>query len=624
MQTLLQSKPVERRLTMQAVRAQPVIQLEQGTANMRPVLDNPAAPVNVAQRLRARPQLATVRADSFEVAEINEGLVVRQFLAYQLKPGTCTNPQRRQAVETQGVACFRHMSPAQRTARQTNPGNSARYVANASIRQNALTSANTAAAEQQAEIDSDIAQLRLNLADPEFRAQIGSAQADQLSRLDDQSLQAEMLGRAEVEIEEVMFVPNLEAQNLQIQARPNFGKAKRPRSGGFELARISAKRAATDARILAAGGTANQSSLPPAHRQGPDGLRTAPTRPQGMTDFAANPQLDIQQDIAIDREFYLTGFTLGRSHEWRKRVSITVKWCLLGCKRTYYVEPYAGFGYGFGLRFPVRMDGTFRYSHKNGNERAFFVPDFRPVNANTNQYARTGLHSSQRFGGQELVAEAQAYAGFLYKLTGNRKGNLSLVDIGVDLTDRLPAPFRNGQFKPPAPGETTPPIVRTIEQVDLLLGRAHFGAVGAKVHPAIKLELFSDGLKFDLRDHVAKTTTSMTNSDQAYPLAVNKNHYSRFTVKNPVYNLGFQMTPGLVGRAYVDIAIWSRNFDWPVWFPQLRVKLPPNGVNFSCHQGTICGHEYKLRADHWRPKARRTNATIPTRANPPARRTNPQ
>ena len=337
--------------------------------------------------------------------------------------------------------------------------------------------------------------------------------------------------------------------------------------------------------------------------------------------------LDITQDIAIDREIYLTGFTLGRAHEWRRRVSITVAWCLLGCKRTYYVEPYAGFSYGFGLRLPVRMDGTWRYKHQNGQEQAFFVPSFQPINASTQQYAAAGLPAAQRFDGQELVAEAQAYAGLAYKLTGNWHGNIS-ASVGADLTDRLPAPFTHGQFTPPAPGSTTPPIVRTITEVDMIAGRASFGVAGAKIHPAVKMELFSNGLGFKLRDHVANKVTPMTQSNKPYALAVNDAHYSRFTVSDPVYNLGFQMTPGLVGRVYVDISVWSHNWDWPVWFPQLKVQLPPGGVDFTCHWNTVCGHQYKLRADHWRPAPRAntgtrpSSATPPTRTNPPPTRTN--
>ena len=52
--------------------------------------------------------------------------------------------------------------------------------------------------------------------------------------------------------------------------------------------------------------------------------------------------------------------------------------------------------------------------------------------------------------------------------------------------------------------------------------------------------------------------------------------------------------PGIDARLFVDIAVWSHNWDFPVWFPQLAVKIPADGATFGCHEGTICtrGYEY--------------------------------
>ncbi|TIX49479.1 hypothetical protein [Alteraurantiacibacter aquimixticola] len=601
---LLQAMPVRRRLSLQAVRAQPVIELEQGTADMRPVLENRAAPVNLAQRLRASPQLVSVEADNFEIAEVPQGIVVRQYVAYSLQPGACSNPAQRRAVAEQGVQCFTRSTPAERNQAFASSENSARFVGDRGERQRALAEAGRAEAEQQAQIDADIAQLRANFADPaqraEIAAQIGAAEIARLETLSDEDLQAAIINTAEVEIEEVMFVPNVAARDLQIEARPGFGRSSPPGGGEFGLA---------------GSGGPQASSLPPAHRRGPDGLRVQAGPITGASDFRAREPLNISEDIAIDREIYLTGFTYGRAYEWRRRVSVTIAWCFTGCRRTYYVEPYAGFSYGFGLRFPIRMEGTYRYRHQNGNERASFVPQFMPIDGSVQDYSRAGIANSQLFGGQELVAEATANSGLVYKLPHGRQGDLSLFDVGLDLTDRLPAPFANGQLLPPSPGDRTDPVARAFESVDLLLNRGNFGAVGARVHPAVQLRLVSDGLSFTLRDHVADSQTRMNRPGEAYPLAVNANHVSRFSVSDPVYNLGFELTPGLIGRAFVDISLWSNHWDWPVWFPQLAVRLPPDGIDFSCHDDTTCSHQYRMQADYW---------SAPTRTNPPPRRTNPE
>lgn len=571
----LEAASVRRRLSLQSVRAQPVIALAQGEADMRPVLQNPGAPVNLAQRLRAAPQLAKVEADSFEVIEIPQGFVVRQNLAYRLTPGACGTSDRRRAIAEKGVQCFVRKGPG------TN---------------------DSAAADERVQIGRDIAQLRAKLADPVQRAQIaaqvGAGEVARLEALDDQALEAEIVNTAEVAIEEVMFVPNGEAQDLRLKAYPGFGAVAR-QAGGGRLASPSAPQ---------------RSSLPPAQRRGPESLRTQPGPIQGATDFRAAEPLNISEDIPVDREIYLTGFTLGRAYEWRRRVSVTIAWCITGCRRTYYVEPYAGFSYGFGLRFPVRMQGTYQYRHRNGVERAAFVPQFVPINGSVQDYSRAGIAGSQLFDGQELVAEATAYSGLVYKLPYGKQGNLSLFDVGIDLTDRLPAPFSHGQFVPPAPGEPTASIVRTFDSVDLLLNRGDFGVAGARVHPAIKLRLESGGLSFDLRDKIAGSRQVMKRSGQAYPLAVNARHVSRFSVGDPVYNLAFVVTPGLVGRAFVDVSLWSNHWDWPVWFPELTVRLPPDGIDFTCHRDTVCNHDYRLQAEYWQS---------PVRVNPPPRRTNP-
>ncbi|MCM8558333.1 hypothetical protein [Sphingomicrobium sediminis] len=622
----LQTLPVQRRLNQQQLRAQPVIQLEQGEANLRPVLENPASPINLADRLRARPQLATVRADTIELAEIPQGIVVRQFIAYQIDLGTCTNAASRRAVEEQGVECFDRATPQTREAAFADP-ESARYIENPRERRRAARQAERAISRQQAEIDGDIAQLRQMLADPAQRAQIeaeiGAAETRRLASLDDEALQAELVNNAEVEVEEVMFVPNVEPTQVRFQARQDFGQVD------------TRARAQAVTRLADTQPAVRTSPVPPDTR--PTDIKAAPRPINPVDDFAAAPMLDIAEDIPIETKSYLTGFTLGRQHEWSRRVSITVKWCLIGCKRTYYLEPYAGFGYGFGLRFPLRVEGTYVYRHQNGQERAFLVPEFTPFNGNATQYGETGLPQSKRFNGQELVAEAQAYAGLLYKLPAGISGDVGF-NVGVDLTDRLPDPFRNGQFTPPGPGQVTDPVTRTITQVDLIGNRANFYVVGAKIHPAVKFELTSNGIAFKLRDHVAGSDQWMTQSGDPYELALNDAHRSRFSISDPVYNLAFLMTPGIEGRVYVDVAVWSRTWKWPVWFPQLAVQLPPGGVNFACHAQTVCSNSHDIRAAHWspqprppgstttRPGARPTvgTTTVPARANPPRASTQPE
>ena len=34
--------------------------------------------------------------------------------------------------------------------------------------------------------------------------------------------------------------------------------------------------------------------------------------------------------------------------------------------------------------------------------------------------------------------------------------------------------------------------------------------------------------------------------------------------------------------------MWSDSWNPTLWFPQLTVDLPPNGIDFGCHAGTTC------------------------------------
>ncbi len=68
-----------------------------------------------------------------------------------------------------------------------------------------------------------------------------------------------------------------------------------------------------------------------------------------------------------------------------------------------------------------------------------------------------------------------------------------------------------------------------------------------------------------------------------------------FTNKYPIRNkaAGFTpINPALLGGMFVDIAVWSHTWDFPVWFPQLAIQLPPGGADFGCHEGTQCTRSY--------------------------------
>jgi hypothetical protein len=94
----------------------------------------------------------------------------------------------------------------------------------------------------------------------------------------------------------------------------------------------------------------------------------------------------------------------------------------------------------------------------------------------------------------------------------------------------------------------------------------------------------SDGQSYPLTSNGQLVNVAVDPSDKS----------SSFTVGDPVYTLGFNVTPGITARLFIDLAVWSNNWDWTIWFPQLAVDLPPGGVKFACHEGTICTRKFRF------------------------------
>ncbi len=132
--------------------------------DFRPILNDPKSLPNVAQRLRRMPQLVQLRGDVVEAMEIQQGLVIRSVLTYNLRPGACRDGVRRAQIAAAGIRCFTPTPDAQRWAGYANPSDP-RYVADPVMRAQAVAQAK----QQSVQITADIAQSVGN-----FRAQMMS------------------------------------------------------------------------------------------------------------------------------------------------------------------------------------------------------------------------------------------------------------------------------------------------------------------------------------------------------------------------------------------------------------------------------------------------------------------
>lgn len=546
----LQAARIRSVQSLEGLRQRPRLQLGADAVDLAPLLASPDALPNVAARLRASPDVAIVLGEDSRVYEIDEGVLVRSVVAYRLKPFACTDAPRRRQVQAVGLACPERRSPQAVMAALADPSNPG-FVADP--RRRAALALRIADADKasRARIDAGVATLRTQLADPAARAKIaaelGAADADRLAGLDAAALEAELAAMQETRIEQVVFVPR--ERRMDAKRFPN---------------------------AVAIGG---------AQREG--ATRTA------LMNVLPPPPKTVQAKHSIGPEIFLTGFTLGSQYEWRERVQVTIRWCLLGCAETYYAEAFARLGYGFGLRFPIRFDADYAYSRTgNAAAAATLLPRFEPINGGPGDYAASGLRTEHLYGGKEFVAELSAGAGFGYKVPFFGSNSVS-EEVKLDFTQMLPGDFKGGQFDPPAPGEQGPSAEQVFETVDLLGGRANFGIVGAQAFPAVKVSLSSGALRLTLNDNVNASTIEPV-SGTPVDLGVNTQHASNFTIGAPVYNVGLKLTPGLQARLFVDVSVWR--YDWrpTLWFPQLAVVLPPGGMDFACHADTTCARSWHL------------------------------
>lgn len=531
---VIKSLPVTRQISGAELRASPTIKVGKSQLDFRKMLANPMALINISKRLGGIPDLVTVRPGELTAFEVGRGVVVRDFLSYSFKPGACSTESNRARIAATGISCFTRSSPSEIDNSYAKVG-SLRYVRDPGRRTKALSDARARRAQVGQDIDARIAEFRGQLADPAKRAELAAAVGDEeiarLEAMDDTTLAGELINSSEHQIEQVFYVPT--AAQPQEPATP---------------------------------------APPPAPK---------------VEDVSASYPLGIHT--------YLVGFTLGRDFEWSQGVQTTIKWCLVGCKQTYYAKVSAGFGYKFGLRFPIQLTGTYDYALKNNVQSGAVTTQVATLDGSAADYAAAGLPGNLIYNGKELVASFNAHAGVGAKLP--LVGQIGPIDIPLvdyDLTSLLPGDFANGQFKPPQPGVPGLSAPFVFEQLDLLGGRGNFGILGAQVFPAVDVRMDSTLLSLTLTDRFAgNKTVALPAGTTSVPLAL-KNGAAEFLIGNPQYGVKFTLTPGLNARLFIDLSVWGAKVDWPVWFPQLAVTVPSDELKFECHEGTVCSNEFRF------------------------------
>lgn len=542
-----------------------------------------------ASRIRSVGSFAKLISNQATISEAGDGVLIASKISYSLKFGACL--EHRQQLLQAGIKCNRS-SDAQKSIEKLSDPSSERYIANPQQREEARKSLEAA----KARFEKIGSQIKATLQDPRLTQKLNPKLKVTLLQASNADIANEVLNSGTVEVSQAIYIPSastlvrglsktklLEGNTIQNLMKPNpvpkpartFLRQQSPKNN--KGSSIEPK----EELLIAYGGELSQL------------LASGNTRKK-----------------AWRQGYFLSGFTFGKQYNWSKRISKTINPCWpLDCPETLYVEPYARFGYGLGLRFPIET----RISFEDSGNHALVELEARAIDGSKRHYTRVGVGQDQVFNGKELVAEIGGEAGFRYNVYV--KNGSKEVSLGYDLTEKLPRPFKNGNFTPPSAENPTAVIAPIFfEDIDLLAGQANFGVAWAKVHPGIKAELTSRNLSFTLADNNPGGRNQTIRSGDKKRVSIS-NSVADVTLKDPNYNIGFTITPGVRGRIGVDLYVWEDDWRYDVWIPELSITLPPRGANFSCHAGTTCTQNYT----HTR---RNSNPETSNQA-PPAQQTQP-
>lgn len=504
--------------------------------------------------------LIKVKPVETSIDELSTGVLIKQTLKYDLRLGACRSAGAQLAEA--GVACGTASTLSQRIQAISNPADTDNYVADPTERSNAIA-ALTGSAD---ELHSEVRKTREYLATPAAAAALGADEVARLSALSDDALIAEVMDSGETEIAQGIFLPAMDRIEI-FKKLPVLG---------LQPHNISPQALQAVLNYSQAQAAQNQASASPT--------------PSSSAQTAQAPALP-PKGLIVGRDKFLTGFTLGKEYEWRWRIQKTVNWCIWGCKSTYFIEPYASLGFGLGLRFPITT--TLMATRNDAGDAVTVKPTIAAINGNEGDYRAAGLETGKLFDGKELVAEYSYLAGIKYKLP-RYSGNWSIGDA-YDFTQKLPAPFTNGQFRPPSPGRDLMTFQKVFNEVDLLGRQADYGIVSAALYPAVKVNLSSDELSMRLADATpGGSAPRRLSHNELYPVKINSRGDVSVKMGQPKYNLSFKITPGLNYLLKVDLAVWSKRWTDTIWIPDLEIQLPPGGVDFGCHAGTICERTYNF------------------------------
>jgi hypothetical protein len=321
-------------------------------------------------------------------------------------------------------------------------------------------------------------------------------------------------------------------------------------------------------------------------------------RPAGRKAAAPAPEPVRESTVAEGetnyRDHFLTGFTIGNGWQWEKTWDF----------RFGYFRISMGAGYEYGMRFPLKFDGTVtptsikHYGVRDKSHSISSSLQMTPFDGDADFYHQIGVPQSLVYEGKEFLLGASAYYNVKLRAFGAtivNRGDRFGFDAGRNL--RPPGPGRPVQFRLEIPPEVTG------TQFDLwaLSGSAQFGLLAElEGEASITSSLMVDRGVVDNRSMTLafNRNDTLRFAHALDPLALangERSAHQRYGIRlsNPEYRVSASLTPSVRGQLRSHVPGFRKRFN-TAWINLNRFRFDLGEAEFTAHRGTRRHRDFNI------------------------------
>lgn len=336
----------------------------------------------------------------------------------------------------------------------------------------------------------------------------------------------------------------------------------------------------------------------------PGGLLRGRSGPQPLhpdkAQFAGTPKYHLEEGVRTSGqlkydEMFLAGFSFGKETRWDRKWSFGVG----------YFKLSAGYGYGAGLRMPLRLQGELAPTRIESSQH--LAPEMTlnyrtrvvPFDASAAQYAAMGVPNDLVFGGHEFVMFAYAKWGYKLRAFGKTWIQKGYGGPEFDASSHFVPPL--GKRTEFATLEIPSALTQTEINLGVLKGYVQFGiGLVGEGTARTRTQLVYDGQRPANQRHSLVAHNSDWHARELLAPAI-PFHLDYYTVEHhygveqsaPEFLLDVdavaRVRAGLGIRVNVFVGTLKKNLNTP-WFD--LVTLPLVSVELGPHPGTAPAYIY--------------------------------